>query len=42
MELGDFFTICSEEVTFAFKGEGLAVLLAILKAWVCDGESVLP
>ena len=31
-------TICSEEVAFAFKGEGLAVVLAILPAAICDNE----
>jgi hypothetical protein len=36
--LEDLLTICSEEVTFAFKGEGLAVLLAMLKACVSDDE----
>jgi hypothetical protein len=29
-------TICSEEVAFASKGEGLAVVLPILPAATCD------
>ena len=35
-ESAKLLTICSEEVTFAFKGEGLAVVVAILLAAICD------
>jgi hypothetical protein len=37
-KLDDLLTITSEDVTFAFDGEGLAVLLAILKARIWCGD----
>jgi hypothetical protein len=36
--LAGLLTICSEEVTFAFKGEGLDVVLVIVLAAISNSE----
>jgi hypothetical protein len=36
--LASLLTICSEEVTFAFKGEGLDVVLVIVLAAISNSE----